>query len=374
SVIVFAKAMSYFGRGGNIKLYKQDKDGNFISGDTVDTVAAATSAGMAIRTFIGEISNATKGLDFEKTKKIAELLLGTSSANFLGLKINPKPGLLDATMKFADMLDKFAGEKNTFKVYDDKSKKYVSVPMQTISRNIAESIVTFYNTIVDNVKKLDSPEHYKKVEDMAILLMGKSGMLSIGWTGIKYEGSKIGILEPVIKFAEIVKLLGNNKYKDEKGVEHEINMDGAAIAQKIINFTNTLMSGLENAELGSDASSVGFNKFTGFIDNLGAKTEVIDKVAESIDKLAESTAKLVASINELNVNKLNAISTGKGASYKEPATQSNSSSSYNAIPSSTKVVNSDNSDVVATKVMSMLSAKTFVFEFTNNNGGKLTFR
>ncbi|MGL5691778.1 MAG: hypothetical protein ACRDD8_13300, partial [Bacteroidales bacterium] len=46
SVIVFAKAMSYFGRGGNIKLYKQDKDGNFISGDTVDTVAAATSAGM----------------------------------------------------------------------------------------------------------------------------------------------------------------------------------------------------------------------------------------------------------------------------------------------------------------------------------------
>lgn len=379
SMIVFAKALSYFGSNGNIKLYDRNSNGEFIDGKTVDTVQAASSIGIAISSFLTEVSRASETINEAKMIKVTQVLLGSSSASFLGLKINPKPGLLDATMKFADMLNKFAGNKNTFRVYDDKAKKFQEVSVITVSKNIADSIMTFFSTIVNGVNKLDDSTNYEKVEQMAGILLGRSGMISFGWNGFKREQDKIGILEPVLKFAEIVKLLGAGKYKNDKGEEVDMNLDGGVIAQKIVSFSETLMAGLSEAEINDTAlSSDGFAKFTSFIDTLGGKTDVIDKVASSIDKMADATSRLVESIGNLNESKLAALTGGKGSSVSQNQdTTTSSANSTSQVPSGNFVTRqhvTDNSDAVASKVIGALSARTFSFEFTNTNGGKLTLR
>lgn len=378
SMIEFAKALSYFGSNGQIKLYKRNAKGEFIDDGTVDTVQAASSIGIAISSFLTEVSKASETIDEKKMLKVTQVLLGTATASFLGLKINPKPGLLDATIKFADMLNKFAGNKNTFRVYDEKTKKFQEVSVVTVSQNIADSIMAFFSTIVSGVSKLDDTSNYEKVEKMAATLLGRTGMISFGWTGFRREQDKIGILEPVLKFAEIVKLLGAGKYKNERGEEVDMNLDGGAIAQKIINFSETLMAGLSEANIDDTAmSSEGFSKFTSFIDTLGAKTEVIDKIAASIDRMAEATSKLVDSIANLNESKLAALTNGNVSNNQgssSTAAYSNNNSNSAASSSNVPYRHSDNSDAVASKVLSALSSKTFTFEFTNNNGGKLNLR
>lgn len=379
SMITFSKALSYFGRNGNITLYDVDGNGNFTTGKTINTIQASSSIGTAITTFLTTISDAVGSIKYDNVIKISETLLGSSSASFLGMNIKPKPGILDAAMKFASMLEKFAGKKGDFIIYDTETKKSKTVSMVDISKNIAQGITTFFNTLIDGIKPLSSPDEYKKVEDMALLLLGKKESNILGILGVKSD--KIGILEPVIKFADIVEKLGKGTYTyvDENGETRtaNLNMDGSSIAEKIINFSNALMKGLSDGTF-ENGKSKGFDNFTQFIDNLSERLDKVEKIANSIDVMASATERLVNSINDLNASKFDILnktlspkSSNSNDSSEPIIKTSNQQSSSNNI--NNNVNNNDFSDIVASKVMSAFGTKTFTFHFIESTKGMLKF-
>lgn len=361
-VIMFVKALSFFGSNGNIQLYETNSNGEIVGGKTVNTVAAAQSIGTALSVFLSEISNATEKMDFAKVQQVSEALLGSSSASFLGLKIKPKPGLIDATLKFTEMLDKFAGKKNTFRIYNPETKRYDEVKIQDISKSIAESITIFYNTIINGIKEISTPEKYKEVENMAIVLMGQKAQGFLPW--LKGTPDKVGILEPVMVFADVVEKF--NK---------DLNLDGGKIADKIISFSKTLMDGLKDSGITDDTQTEGFNNFTKMIDNLSVQADKIDKVAEAISKMADATERLLRASNDLDLSKISSINENSKNpnpyNNNESHSQNYTSSPYNTQQSGNYGNTDYISDAVATKVMSMFSQKTFNFHFTEAYKGIL---
>ena len=144
ALIKFADVLqvySKYGEKGEIPMY--DKDGKKTGSVLISNVAANVAT--AISSFAQGLADNMPVIEEQSittAQKLAAVLLGEKTQFWRA----DKPGLLDAIMKFADLIKNVGSDGKTINYTDDKGK-LVPVDTAKTARNIVSAIASFITTL-----------------------------------------------------------------------------------------------------------------------------------------------------------------------------------------------------------------------------------
>ncbi|MEG1363717.1 MAG: hypothetical protein RSC92_04740, partial [Clostridia bacterium] len=329
----------------------------------------ANSISIFFTTLVDLFNNKNVIPDEAKMNQINNILLGTKSDTLFG-KVTGKrnPSILDSITKFAEVIKTFAGITGELNV--DIKGKATSVKMNDIVKNITNSLTLFFDGLVAGVSKFGSEDNLKSITNVSEILLGAETTKKFGWGLWSSNKKQPGILEPVIKFAEMLKLFSSGK--DENG--NDLNFDASNIVNKILSFSNDLTTSLTSKsnvdklnDLSGDIQKSPLEKFNNLIDGLNGNVDKIEIVANAIGELADNTSRLVDALGRLNGNQLSALFNMGGVNLNNPSKESNGSTVENTkTQNNNKPVynnNNYNSETLTNALITALKSSSFVFKF-----------
>lgn len=383
SLMMFGKALQIFNTPGQIGELKYDDKGNpIVTGNSTNVIQNANNIANTISTFfktlIDLFSNPSVIPDQNKMEQITSILLGSRSMSLWGAisgKYTRNPSILDALTKFGEVIKTFAGTPGEF-IIEEKNKK-TTVKMSDVVTSIVGSVKLFFDKLVSDILPFGNDDNLKKTTKIAEILMGSDTTKKYGWGLWESGEKKPGILEPIFKFAEMIRLFSDGKNADGE----ELNMDASRIVNNITQFSSDLLNALSKEdvqqkfnEMGGEIGNSPLEKFNALIDGLHGSVDKIDVVADAIGKLADSTGKLVDALHRLNANQLSALFNVAGVKTNIQNTEdvknttSNNNNKNNGGVTTVQQSNV-NSDSLATALTTALKSTSFIFKF---QGGPTT--
>jgi hypothetical protein len=303
---MFASALGAFARLDSMRpIIGTDSKGEPIFGEAVNITQVSTNIATSISGFINALIRSTDTLMEEKAdglERMGEILTG-------------KDGILAAVNQFAQVLQTFAqfGQNNEigFSYIDEKGEqKYDKVSATVVAGHIISAFMTFVTELTTKGEnfRLDKQEG-KKMKRLASILMGDPE-----------ESDEPGLLSPIFKFAELLKMFtGADETKisflDEKGEVQSV--DPVQAAKLLLGGITAFITAIGSQEF--DESAV--QKFGALMDKISGIDKTIPRLtkvsttlvtlSESIDKLTKSMKLFVkeSGVNQYikdieNINKL----------------------------------------------------------------------
>lgn len=322
---MFAKALTAFADLGNMKVIESydPVTGEPKFGPTVDVKNVGTIVTSTISEFLKALISSTETLTMKQAKALKKM----------GRALTGERGILSAVIQFADVLKTFAqfGPEGKIGYVDmvpdgvdqDGNAKFKQIPktvkIAEVSKNIANSFGTFIRTLVEETEGVVfSSENKKSMLNLSEALMGKKR----GLLGKVFAGDKPGLLEPITKFADTLTLYAKFGEKNELPIidpatgaqTGTINMTTIAsnIAKAITGFSAALTTEMQNVDHNSvKGAGKQMEKYSELITQLGELSnaqEGLMNTSNAVNELAKSIGNLAGSLNDLNTDKLGAIS------------------------------------------------------------------
>ena len=406
ALVYFAFALKAFTHAGIIKTvigYKPNGDPIF--GESVNVISAGENIAKSIGSFFTTLTKTFKDPTIipnnEDTEKIVDILMGNQGFRILGIRWAGKkrPGLIDALSKFANLISIFA-KVNKIPIYDidangnTKIKEYTDTP--TIAKNIILTLKSFFKAFKDNQSTLNDIST-EATEKIAEVLFGQS---AFKFLGLKVGRDKPGILEPILKFTEVLvqyaKLGANNELPiefDEKGkVIKSIPIETIATnmvtgISSFLNAFNTAFSApgiVDNISKQSKSMDKALGNFSSVItkfDDLAKSLTSIDKLSESIGSLATNIGNLVVNMDSLKTDNLEKLA--KIAAQHAVTTQGVTINTQGATTTATSglATGQPDWDIIADKIGSKIAEKLssqntgeFQFRFMDTDAGNLSIK
>jgi len=408
SLILFAMAIKAFAIAGVIKtITGYDKEGKPIFGESIDVASIGNNIALTLGGFfqglVVAFNDPNKLPDAMAVAKMTNILMGRSGLKILGIRIiSGEPGLLDAISKFGEVLQLFAklGQIPVYSV-DANGNQVVSgyTTASKVATNIVSTLSTFFQAFKDNKTMLEGLNTESTGMLAQILLGSKASAL---WKFLGVSSDKPGILEPIMKFGEMIAQYANVS----KGIPTAFDDKGNATAwttpsqaaYNIVDLIKTFTTHLEANLLAGDgakgieekskkiaASLSSFSTVISQFDTLGKSAENINLLGDSIGKLATNVGLLVTNMGNLTSDKianLEKISTSAG---KHAETMSDGAKTYakssGATSAGAQGAGGENTGAdwnsigtkIATAVMAKLNGQ-FTFEFPDGKvAGNVTF-
>ena len=322
---LFALSLRAFQSVGQIRpIIGHNADGHPIYGTPVTVSQVAFNVADSINVFfstLGEMfGEEGSAIPSQKTiNAIVTALMGEGGLRVFGFDVaRTKPNLMDALYKFGDVLTfwgKF-GAKNEIPMGTDKDGKPIKpVKVNTVAKNIASTLKTFMEGLSEAVIKVND-ELAEKTGLMAQILLGEGAFKVFG---LSFGRDKPGILEPIAKFADIIKQFADGKYVSEyvNGEPVYKSIDYGTTAKKITraisSFTTVLSSEMEKLTkmdnfkgAGSKASDY-LEKFEDMFESLGELAETtsgLDRLGNSLMEVGEGIGLIGENLDKVDTAKL----------------------------------------------------------------------
>lgn len=313
---LFALSLRAFEKVGQIApIVGHDSDGKPIYGKPVTVQQVSSNIAQSIVVFFRTLSELfAEGSPAMPTQdqinSIVNALMGEGGLRLFGFDVaRTKPNLMDALYKFGDVLTfwgKF-GEKNEIPMGTDKNGNPIKpVKVTSVAKNIAETLKVFMSGLSEAVIKVDE-ELAEKTGLMAQILLGEGAFKVFG---LSFGRDKPGILEPISKFADIIKQFADGKYVSEyvNGEPVYKKIDYKSTAKKITNaissFTKVLSSEMEKMAKMEDFGSSG-SKASSYLEKFEDMFESLSELAEAttgLDRLGNSLMEIGEGIGLIGEN------------------------------------------------------------------------
>jgi len=410
SLILFAMALKAFAIAGVIKtIVGYDKEGKPIFGESIDVANIGNNISLTLGGFfkglVQTFNDPTKLPDEFAVAKMTNILMGRSGLKLLGITIiSGQPGLLDAISKFGDVLTLFA-KIDQIPVYEVDKNGVQKVKGWTTPSKIAVNIVSAIRSFFDafkgsssTLKNLSSTT----AQEIAEVLLGQQ---AYKFFGLKIGKDKIGILEPLMKFGEVLqtwaKISSDGtipvEYDKDGKVTKSVNMNTVAygMGTAISGFLQRLVIGFKNqagpikiATASLTASLSTFSVVISQFDTLSKSVQNIDLLGDSVGKLATNIGLLVGNMSGLTADKLDNLQKIADISNKNAVNMTSASKAYVKQPlpgnqgsswgnDNTGAAGTENWDAIGTKIAQAVMTKLngqFVFEFPDGKmAGNVTF-
>lgn len=308
SLSMFAVSLTAFADLGNMRAIEgYDKEGKPIFGRTVNIEGVGATVTNTIGTFLKSLIDNTENLQKGQARKLRKM----------GRALTGRRGILKGIIDFADVLKTYAqfgkdGNIGYMKPNADPNADPVfdTVSISNVVTNITSSFMMFVNEMVN------------QFEGFSFGGKQKTEMDRISHALVGNGKRKKGILEPIIKFADVL-LLYSKFGKDNK--IPILNADGTLskeppisvsdIAGNIADSLFAFVSALDSKFIGSSGKKTkqvekNLKKFHTLIHMMSDIAEVTDKLSktsDSITKLAGSITDLSVSLINLDLEKLKLI-------------------------------------------------------------------
>jgi hypothetical protein len=410
----FASALSAFANLGNMRVIKEYKsNGDPVFGPTIDIAQVGQNIAQTLGTFFTTLMTTFKDPNIipnkEKMQEIVDILMGNTGFRILGIPmIGGSPGLLDAISKFADIIKTFA-KVNQIPIYDNTGKITSYVGPNVVASNIVSTLSTFFKEFSSKIPNISAASS-ENAEKLAQILLGQEATRVFG---LKFGKDKPGILEPIMKFAEMLKLIGGNpnkiSYTDDKGKVTEVDISDAAanIVNSLSTFSTAIAKALESKNFDTDTTKKAIEKIKDIIDAFDDLTKMqtgLEKVAGTIGMLAQNIGLLSSNLKDLDAGKINAISevgnkrlqanikgedeylSKSAKNISNPNVKNtniyNTSNTSNVTNEQRAMAQQQNeqidwdriSTLIGKQVAAALRSSQFKFEFATNNSGVLSIR
>jgi hypothetical protein len=308
ALIMFGQAIKSFTQAGVIKTVTgYNKDGSPIFGDSVNVVSAGENIANSIGSFFRTLTTTFKDTSIIPDKLMIEdmvdILMGRQGVRLYGLRFGAnRPGLLDAIGKFSEIISTFA-KVDQIPIFDKNGKVSGFTNPAGVASNIVASLIAFFKGFADNKSMLEGIST-DSIKSVAKILMGTDGSFKL--YGLKFGASSPGILEPLMKFAELLQAMGADPskmtYVDADGKTQ--TMDVAQSAGNIVKALSTFASSISKsmsvldpvktnksgltALQSFDKLNEQFAKLIKQKDGLMQTADILSKMSLSIEKLAGS--------------------------------------------------------------------------------------
>lgn len=384
ALITFATMLKAFQKPG---VMKDDK------GKDVNIVATskniADSIGMFFTTLVETLKNPKIIPSAAKMALLSQLLMGIKGPKLLGIRLYSAevPGIMDALSKFAEVLSVFSRVKQ-MPVYevDDKGKVKVKeyIGPDKIAGNVVSSLKAFFEAFKNNESSLKDIS-YKTTSSIAQILLGRQAFKIYGF---KFGRDQVGILEPILKFTEVIKEYA--QFGADNKFPLEFNEDGTVKTSKPVEeIARNMVSGislfLTSFNSAFDSNKVGdvkkqsrslesalsnFSSVISKFDDLSKSLTGIDKLAASIGTLASSLGLLVENMSALNTEKMDKLVTSAAKYSSKTSGYVPTPSMIPAAVSSAPPAQQVDWDAIAEKIGQKISEKLVGL----NSGGEFQFR
>jgi hypothetical protein len=304
ALLSFGNVLSFWGKfadQGTVALGTDD-EGKPIQGPKTVVVAKliGNTIGSFMKTLVKQITDDNGDMpNMDELSKIAGVLMGTGGLKVFGFNVGQVgPNLMDALIKFGSVLKYWGqfGEKGELpgEVGEDGKPK-AGVKLTTVAKNIAVAVGGFMkhlSTEIPNIGKRLQPQ----IALMAKILLGEqaSGL----WKFLGTSSDVPGILEPVSKFADVIKQFASGKISmgtDANGNPIYEKIDYAKTAQNIVKaisgFTISLskgLAGLSSSDANFEDKALDAGEFIGKFESMFSKLETLSNASTGLDKLATS--------------------------------------------------------------------------------------
>ena len=222
------KTFAQFGPKGEIGYVDMvpdgtDEDGNAkfkqVPGKVKITVVAKNIAD-SFGTFVDEMVKHTSMFELTGDKgkammKLATILMGTKAYKVFGLQFGrEKPGLLEPITKFSEILNQYAsfGDGRTIPILNDKGEVIKTVNVDTIAKNIINTLGSFSKTLGDMTVEADTERAQDNIgkfsdlmEDVAEVTESLDGLTKLNFT-IKDLATSFGALTDALNKLDVTKL------------------------------------------------------------------------------------------------------------------------------------------------------------------------
>jgi hypothetical protein len=278
-----------------------------------------------------------------------------------------------------------------------------------VASNIVSTLSTFYKEFSSKIPNISAASS-ENAEKLAQILLGQEATRVFG---LKFGKDKPGILEPIMKFAEMLKLIGGNpnkiSYTDDKGKVTEVDISDAAanIVNSLSTFSTAIAKALESKNFDTDTTKKAIEKIKDIIDAFDDLTKMqtgLEKVAGTIGMLAQNIGLLSSNLKDLDAGKINAISevgnkrlqanikgedeylSKSAKNISNPNVKNtniyNTSNTSNVTNEQRAMAQQQNeqidwdriSTLIGKQVAAALRSSQFKFEFATNNSGVLSIR
>jgi hypothetical protein len=407
ALTMFAFAVRAFTKAGHVRVITgYDEKGQAIFGESVAVVDAGEKIAKSIGSFFTVLSETFKDPSIipnpAKMAKIANILMGKKATRLGLIKIpgTQQPSLLDAITGFAEVIKVFADIQG-LPIYDKNGEVTGYVKPEDVAKRVAQSIGNFFSEF-EKYQSTFENINTDVTSKLAVALLGSKQ--SKGLLNIRSSGEdKAGILEPLIKFSELLEVMGAdpNKliYKDDKGEIHKIDVakTASAMVTSLVDFAKGV--NIAVGDLDDDLLSGG--RRTGdkstVINTIGELNEQFKKlsnqrkglaeVAKSIASLSTSIGSLSDELVKLDGEKLALVTNAKAGEEsnsrrearqerredrKEARQEKKESKSSPAQAQVNQLNEQQLADSIGSSVAAALAGKQFTFDFQGENKGIFT--
>jgi len=393
----FARALDAFQKPG---VMKDDK------GKEINVMKSSTNIARSIGTFFTTLVKTLEDPKIipsaEKMAYLSQLLLGVKGPKLLGIRIFSAevPGIMDALGKFAEVLTMFS-KVNQIPIYEVDNKGRTKIKGYTRPKDIVRSIVStlksFFTGFSENQDMLEDLST-KTTRKFAEILLGKSAFRLMG---LKVGRDKFGLLEPILKFSEVLQQYANFGSTGEMPTKFDSdgNVIGWTSIEKIAKsmvsgismFIDEFQSSLTEDKISSisdkskilDKSLKDFVKVISNFDKLSKTIVHIDNLGSAIGTLASNVGLLVTNMDSLNIEKLIKVA-AVSAKHEEltaelPERSTSTTTAAAGVPMKSAVLSDEQIDKLAEaigrSVASQMKNSTYDFTFWDGaTGGKLELR
>lgn len=320
ALMSFAYAIKAFTQAGVIKTVTgYDSNGQPIYGDSVNVISAGENIAKSIGSFFTTLTETFNDPsiipDKEKIERIVDILMGETGYRVLGIRWagRPRPGLIDTISKFGSLISNFA-QIDQIPVHNENGKIISYTKPTDVAKNIISTLKTFFNEFNSAASNFSITSSESAIS-LAQTLLGSSAYRILG---IKMGKDKPGILEPIMRFAEMLKIVGSSPtemtYIDENGKQQKMSVSEAAsnIIKSLSAFSININKSLENMQpiktsKKSKTTLESFDELNKQLSKLIKQKDGISKVAESIGKLSSNVGLLSDSLVNIDIEKLKLI-------------------------------------------------------------------
>ena len=305
---LFAWSLTAFAELGNMRVVTgTDKNGKPIFGEKINVEQVGRTMTATLSSFLTGLIESTGQLTMSKAKALKKL----------GRALTGRRGILSAIHDFAELLKTFAqfgpaGEIGYVDfvpdgVNEDGNAKFKQVPSKVKITVVAKNIADSFGTFVDELTKHTAMFEFtgskgKSMQQLASILLGTKYFKVFG---LSFGREKPGLLEPIMKFGEILKTFGQFGNTGEIPI---LDAQGKVIDKvKVTDVASHIV-----ANLSSFSTTLGSSNLTGDVEkaekNIGKVSGIIEslsKFSESLDslqKMGDSVSNLARSITELSVS------------------------------------------------------------------------
>lgn len=318
---MFAWALTAFAELENMRVIKgTDKDGKPIFGDRINVRRVGENLTATLSNFLTGLIASTSDLTTSKAKALKKL----------GRALTGRRGILAGIHDFAETLQIFAkfGPEGKIGFIDfvpdgvdqDGNAKFKQVPstvkITTVATNIADSFGAFVDALSKHasVFEIDGAKG-RSMKRLSAALLGTKYFHAFG---MDFGREKPGLIEPIMKFGEILATFG--QYGDTNEIpimDANGNVKGRVKVQKvseqIVENLSKFATVLSNDALVKDIDKAEKNigKFSGIVEELSKFSESLTELKEagdSISNLARSLNELSISLDGFDTTKLSKLS------------------------------------------------------------------